>query len=94
LIVQLANRLCNADKSHIVTYLAPQVRDLVFRMKHTLDEVEKLNKQEAWQLLRGERVDMQDTIDVDDDGVHVNPFMAAMRQDDAAEVDDFDDQKN
>jgi hypothetical protein len=89
LIVQLANRLCNADKSHIVTYL--HVRDLVFRMKHTLDEVEKLNKQEVWQLLRGERVDMQDTID---DGVPVNPFMAAMRQDDAAEVDDFDDQKN
>jgi hypothetical protein len=60
--------------------MAPQVRDLVFRMKHTLDEVEKLNKQEAWQLLRGERVDMQDTIDVDDDGVPVNPFMTAMRQ--------------
>jgi hypothetical protein len=63
-------------------------------MKHALDEVEKPNKHEAWQLLRGGRVDMQDNIDVDDDGVPVNPFMGAMRQDDAAEVDDFDDQKN
>lgn len=71
-----------------------QVRDLVFRMKHSLEEVEKLSKQEAWQLLRGERIDMHDTIDVDEDGVPVNPFTVGVRQDRDAETDDGDDSKN
>lgn len=59
------------SESHFVL----QVRDLVFRLNHSLDEVEKLSLSQACELVRGLIVDEEDTVHVDDISVPVTQSM-------------------
>jgi hypothetical protein len=68
-------------------------------MKHKLQEVEKLTKEEAWQLLRGDKLQVHaDVIEIDDDGVPLNPFMSTVSahvgSEDGDSQDDTTEAKN
>lgn len=57
-----------------------QIRDLVFRLNHSLQDVEQLSQEQASALLRGERIDCRDSIHVPEVIVPVTPLFTDAKQ--------------
>lgn len=72
-------------------YVVTQIRDLVFRLKYSLHDVEKLSQHEAGQLLRGEEIDADHIVQVDNNGIDIINIEADddIQTENVIEIDDI-----